>query len=107
MYVERFYCLRTLSVPCAPSRKNMLFEKWKTAYDYYHFILLIYAILCHMICIIFSLCKRWIYWIYHLQDPQLKLSALEFLFQTQITSAWPTAVSTKLLKLQAFEVCVV
>lgn len=104
MYVERFYCLSTLSVPCAPLsvRKNMQFQKLKPAY--YYFILLIYAILCHMICIIFSLCRRWIHWIYHLQDPQLKLSALEFLFQTQITSGWPTAAS---MKLQAFEVCVV
>lgn len=35
----------------------------------------------------------------------LKLSALEFLFQTQLMSPWPTAVLMKLLNLQAFEAC--
>lgn len=37
--------------------------------------------------------------------PQFKLPALEFIFQTQLMSAWPIAVLMKLLNLQAFEAC--
>ena len=69
MYVERFYCLKEHQVLQDCKKKYAVPEMKKTtAYDYYDFILVIYTIVCHMICIIFSLCKRQIHWIWNLQD---------------------------------------
>lgn len=76
-----------------------------TVYDHYNFIAVIYTILCQMTSITSYVCKRLIPWCVTCKTSRLQHSPLKFLFQTQLIRAWPTALLTKLLTLQAFQVC--